>query len=178
VDNFTLNLYKAFGIRKATDEGLYITRTGERGGTKKHKSPRAAMTHAIKQMMKGTLSGVFITHPVEYGDSGAMSKLYRHPETGNLTLGHGTHENYLGADATMGYPDDRNVNLPKRDIQAFDKLKLLHKNSLLSLKSHGDVPMDIDTSGLTNLPKELHTTTERVYPWSNDYFDPNYNPNE
>ena len=205
--NLTLNIYKAFGIRKAkktdsndplellrlveegmkgnvvpasvlrpakaTDAGLYITRTGKRGGTKKHKSPRTAMAHAIKQMMESDSDGVFITHPITYGASAAMTKLYRHPKTGNLTLGHGSHENYSYEVGHLW-----NENTPQRDIQAFDKIKHLHKNSLLSLKSHGDIPMDIDTGGLTNLPEELHTTTKRVYPWSDDYFDPNYKPYE
>ena len=159
--NFALNIYKAFGIRKATDEGLYITRAGK-GRTKKHKSPRAAMAHAIKQMVESDLDGIFITHPMTYGDEAAITKLYRNTKTGNLTLGHGVHENYSGADMA-----DWNANTPQRDIQAFDKLKLLHKNSMLPLKSHGDIPMDIDTGGLTSLPEELHTTTRGDdNPWS------------
>ena len=157
--NFTLNLYKAFGLRKAKREYEVDTHmtTAEGYSTNPSKdtkfgSSRTAMSHAIKHMMQSNGKGAaLIRHPDD-----SMSSLRFHPDTGNLTLGHATH-NPAWEDQEFT-PENSNDLLAQRDIEALDNMKHLHKNSLLSLKSHGNISMDINTDRLTNLPEELHTT--------------------
>jgi len=174
MNNLTLNIYKAFGIRKARKHPYSVDLHDfvynknenpiEEGGDIRNWSPtpssttsrrrvsnaRIAMYHAINHIRK-TNSPVNIHSP-----NGGESLLYAHPKTGLLTLRHVTHgdnENSM----FDGFKGTSAQAAAKRDSMALNRLQHLHKNSLLTL---GDTPMQIDTTDLWDLPSELHTTEE------------------
>jgi len=180
MNNLTLNIYKAFGIRKAPrpsysvqlhnfvlDEdtkGLPTREFHPREGyddTQRYQSLRKAMHHAINHV-RNTNSPANIFTP-----TGGNSLLYAHPKTGLLTLRHVSHsddENDLVHHSYNRFtsfkgklPPHISQSLANRDTAAFNRLNHLHKNSLLTL---GDTPMHIDTMDLSYLPAELHTTDE------------------
>ena len=185
--NFTLNLYKAFGIKKARrpsysvqlhdfvydkdenpiEEGYGTRDFSPSSGGRTHKvsNARKAMHHAINHV-RNTNSPANI-----YTSTGGDAILYAHPKTGLLTLRHVQHsddendifhstnnKNFRNPKISEANLDRlKNQALAARDTAAFDRLNHLHKNSLLTL---GDTPMHIDTMDLSYLPAELHTTDE------------------
>jgi len=165
MNNLTLNIYKAFGIWKASN--LYSIGYNYTDFDTHFKTPRRAMAAAIRRVRQESHDEphialtqekqaaqrfeplAFIQHP-----NGGINRLSIHPETGALTLNHVTHGAYQmdkGKDYT---PKTHQEKLTSRDVGALDRMKHLHRNSILSL---GDTPMHIDTWGLYDLPEELHT---------------------
>ena len=117
---------------------------------------RKAMFHAINHV-RNTNSPANI-----YTPTGGDALLYAHPKTGVLTLRHVAHSDDENALSVAFRDRDKNKmyrkqGLTNRDTAAFNRLKHLHKNSLITL---GAPPMDIDTKDLNALPAELHTTDE------------------
>ena len=178
MNNLILNLYKAFGIRKAKrpnysvrlhdfvydkdenpiEEGYDTRMFAPTSGGRTHKvsNARTAMRHAINHV-RNTNSPANI-----YTATGGDAILYAHPKTGLLTLRHVQHSNEENEifHSIGRKPRLTEVNteaLAARDTAAFNRLKHLHKNSFFTL---GDTPMHIDTMDLSYLPAELHTTDE------------------
>jgi len=166
--------YENYSIPKQERIG---TPTGEEiKSSGQFKSARKAMTHAIKHINSTNGIGTaMITLP-----EGGSTLLFAHPKTNNLTLRHVIHSPEENKALSQTYRENKgweyqNIQgiryggewypntptmkeaLTRRDTSALNRIKHLHKNSLLSL---GNLPMDIDTSALYNLPEELHMNTD------------------
>jgi len=97
VGNFTLNLYKAFGIYKQDIKPHRVYFHGiESRDPEEKKSARAAIVSAVNHIRQAKLIqgpvGNYSKHSamIEYPDGG-MSMLSLNPKTGNLTLKHEQH---------------------------------------------------------------------------------------
>ena len=151
MDNFTLNLYKTFGIRKANKP--YSVSTDYNQTFEGFRNPYRAMAHAIKHVDTGSTTPAFIRHP-----NGGMNRLVIHPKTGNLTLGHVRHgeaENEL-----MRTDDPWKVgDLAQRDTLALERMQEFQNAAKATqlFPALGNRQMDISTWGLHDLPEELHT---------------------
>jgi len=164
MNNFTLNIYKAFGIKKLLEPPHYVELSGgyedwigETEGNdprRGFKTPRHAMKYAIEHVRQKDTNYAYIYHPTKgmFGEGG-MTRLSTHSQTNNLTLTHVRH----GIDINELY-DDSNLRSSERDIHSLDRMKYLQQHAVKSLQGE---QLDIDTSGLYDLPDELHTSSER-----------------